>query len=399
MTVPLNKIKDNLEAIGCKVVVDKKCLKVTYYGKEKSFDISPEWLAEIKSYFRSNQHDFEVENRKLVGPKTIEVGITPLSQEFFGRPKHEFKSPAKRVVRISSASKRFALSFFFTEEYKDFFDAITVRRLRLDRDIEFKDFLWFPQTIEFSIPRKTDKSKLLAEAEPALEACLFKLAVENGECWDFSKKSKRRQITFYEEQEGDELNIPNAKYDTNMLKYFKVAVSSQFPSQSYLSFYHVLEYNFLSVSDESLQGKLKAHINSTSFQGNGDSLDKVISIVKKHSDNSDETEMLMRVLRKYIDEDELIEFIDAVEEQAEEKIYTKNREVFGERFVVQSKKDHAISNVAKLLKHVRNALVHSSDRYNRDDCHIPLTESENIVENYIPLVRFLAEKVIYAKSS
>jgi len=59
----------------------------------------------------------------------------------------------------------------------------------------------------------------------------------------------------------------------------------------------------------------------------------------------------------------------------------------------------AISNVAKLLKHVRNALVHSSDKYNRDECHIPLTESENILEDYIPLVRFLAKKVIYAKSS
>jgi len=396
--VPLSNIKDKLESVGCEVVLDKKCFKVTYEGREKSFDISPEWLSEVKSYNRSNQHDFEAEKRKLIGPKTVEVGITRLSQEFFGRPRHEFKSPKNRLVKISIASKRFALSFFFSEEYKDFFNAITARRFKSDRTFYFKDFLWFPQTIEFSIPRKTDKSKLIAEAMPALEACLFKLAVEKGECWDFSKKRKKRQITFYEELEGDELNIPNATYDTNMLKYFKVAVSSQFPSQSYLSFYHVLEYNFLSVSDESLQGKLKAHINSTSFQGSGDSLDKVISIVKKHSDNSDETEMLMRVLRKFIDEDELIEFINEIEEQAEEKIYTKNRDVFGERFVVQAKKDHAISNVAKLLKHVRNALVHSSDRYNRDDCHIPLTDSESIVENYIPLVRFLAEKVIYAKS-
>ena len=98
--------------------------------------------------------------------------------------------------------------------------------------------------------------KLLDDGMPALEACLFKLAVEKGECWDFSKKRKRRLFTFYEEQEGDFLNIPAASYDLNMLKYFKVAVSSQFPSQSFLSYYHVLEYNFLSVSDESLQGKL-----------------------------------------------------------------------------------------------------------------------------------------------
>ncbi len=398
--MPLTKIKERLEAVGCEVTVSgSNTIAVTHDENEKSIDIPTEWLTEIKSFNRSNQFDFEVGKRKLLGPKSIEIGITRLSQEFFGRPNHEFTAGRSRKVRIAPSSKRFSLNFFHSDEYQDFFEAILVRRFKRDGDIKFKDLFWFPPTIEFSIPRKTDRSKLLSEGMPAIEACLFKLAVEKGECWDFSKKRKRRLFTFYEESEGEELNIPSATYDENMLKYFKVAVSSQFPSQSFLAFYHVLEYNFLSVSDESLEGKLKSHINSTSFHGDSEHLSKIISIVKKHGDTSDETEMLIRVLRKYLDEDELIEFIGEIEEKAEEKLYTKNHEVFGERFVVQAKKDHAIANVAKLLKHVRNALVHSSDRYNREDCHIPLTDSESIVENYIPLVRYLAEKVIYAKSS
>lgn len=397
--MPLAQIKEKLEQVGCSVVLDGKCLVITFDGHEKRVDIPTEWLAEIKSFNKTNQLDFNLERRRLVGPKSIEVGITRLSQEFFGRPKHEFNSPTKRKVRISSASKKWALSFFHSTEYQEFFNVVVVRQFRRDGDLSFSKIMWFPLTIEFSVPRKIDRVKLISEGEPALEACLFKLSVEKSECWDFAKKRKRRSFTFYEEQEGEELHIPTANYDSNMLKYFKVAVSSQFPSQSFLSFYHVLEYNFLSVSDEALQGKLKAHINSTSFQGSGEHLEKVISIVKKHSDNSDETEMLMRVLRKYVDEEELITFISEVEVKAEEKMYTKSHEVFGDRFQVQLKADHAISNVAKMLKHVRNALVHSSDRYNREDCHIPLTDSENVVENYIPLVRFLAEKVIYAKSS
>jgi hypothetical protein len=117
------------------------------------------------------------------------------------------------------------------------------------------------------------------------------------------------------------------------------------------------------------------------------------------SSSSDETEMLMRVLRKYVDEEELIEFISSSEDDAEEKIYTKSREVFGEKLHIQLRPDHAISNTAKLIKHIRNALVHSSDRYSRDDCHIPLTESEDIVREYIPLIRYLSEKVICAKTS
>ena len=398
--MPLTRIKERLEAIDFDVVVNSnRKITVTYEGNEKEIEVSEEWLSEIKSFNRSNQFDFEPSKRKLIGPKSIEIGIIRLSQEFFRRPNHEFNSPNKRKVKISTASKKFALHFFHSDEYTEFFEIFLERRFKGERNMDFKDLFWFPPTIEFSIPRKTDKSKLLAEGISAIEGCLFKLAVERNECWDFSKKRKRRLFTFYEEQEGEELNIPTATYDENMLKYFKVAVSSQFPSQAFLSFYHVLEYNFLSVSDESLEGKLKSHINSISFHGDSENLNKIISIVKKHGDNSDETEMLIRVLRKFLDEDELIEFINEIEEKVDEKLYTKNIEVFGERFAVQAKKDHAIANVAKLLKHVRNALVHSSDRYSREDCHIPLTDSESIVENYIPLVRFLAEKVIYAKSS
>lgn len=397
--MPLNLIKETLEKAGCEVSVNKLSFEVSYEGNLKTFNISKEWEQEIKSFSRSNQYEFDVDKRKLIGPKSVEIGVSRLNHEYFGKANHQFNSASNRKVILAPCSKRFSLSFFTSREYKQFFDAVLVRRIKRDRPLTFENFLWFPASISYNLPRKTERSKLLGEAIPALEACLFKLAVEKGECWDFMKQRKRRLLNYYEETESETLTIPIASYDSNMLKYFKVAISSQFPSQSFLSLYHVLEYNFLSVSDEALHGRLKAHINSTSFNGSCDHIEKVINIVKKHTDNSNETEMLTRVLRKYIDEDDLIEFIESIERTAEDKLYTKSREVFGERFQVQTKKDHAISNVANLLKHVRNALVHSSDRYNRDDCHIPLTDSEYIVEDYIPLIRYLAEKVIYAKSS
>ena len=60
---------------------------------------------------------------------------------------------------------------------------------------------------------------------------------------------------------------------------------------------------------------------------------------------------------------------------------------------------HALSNAAKALKHIRNAIVHSSDRYKRDECHIPLTESEDTIGEYIPLVKYFAEQVIYGTAN
>ncbi|ELY4393948.1 hypothetical protein SMZ41_004052 [Cronobacter sakazakii] len=107
--------------------------------------------------------------------------------------------------------------------------------------------------------------------------------------------------------------------------------------------------------------------------------------------------MLMRVLRKFVDQEELKEFITQFEIAAGDKLYTKSRRVFGENLSINITNEHMIPNTAQMLKHIRNALVHSSDKYNRDDCHIPLTESEELVSYYVPLVRFLAEQIIRAK--
>ncbi len=238
---------------------------------------------------------------------------------------------------------------------------------------------------------------MLDDALKCFDSCLFKLAVDYGQAWELYKQRRSLNIAYTSEDEV-ELNIPFASYDINLVNYYKVAVSSQFPSQSFLSYYHVLEYNFLSVSEEELQAKLRSNIQSTNFCGSLADIESIINTVKKHNDKSDEKDMLIRVLKKYIEPDELKQFIEEFEENIGEKHYTKTRKVFGENLSINIKNnEHMIPNTAHALKHIRNALVHSSDKYNREDCHIPLTESEELVSFYVPLVCFLAEKIICAK--
>ena len=373
--MPLSTIKDILINYGCEVSLDNNIINISHSGESFTLTVDSDWIKDIKSFVRSKLYDFNLEKREMLGPRNIEIAISRLNQDFFlTRPLHEFTSARNRKVKIQLSSHRWSLFFFTTVEYRKYFNSVVVKRIIRKRMRKFDDLFWQPFTIDYSVPRKKDNSKLLNEAIPAMEACLFKLALENGECWDFSKASRPSFKVEYQFNDEEKMTIPIASYDSNMLKYYKVAISSHFSSQQFLAFYHVLEYNFLSVSDEVLYGRLKSHIHSTHFYGSEEQLEKIISIVKKHSDNSDETEMLMRVLRKYVDEDELIEFINNLEHSLNDKIYSKNYEVFGERFQIQTKKDHAIPNTSKLIKHIRNALVHSSDRYNRDDCHIPLTD-------------------------
>lgn len=107
--------------------------------------------------------------------------------------------------------------------------------------------------------------------------------------------------------------------------------------------------------------------------------------------------MLRDVLDKYVPEEDFIEFVNALEQERGEKLYSGSKQrIFGEQLSIKLEKGHALSNTSALLKHIRNALVHSSDRYSRDDCFLPFTESEEIVVKYLPLVQYMAEKVIFA---
>lgn len=124
-----------------------------------------------------------------------------------------------------------------------------------------------------------------------------------------------------------------------------------------------------------------------------------MSVLQKHERNLDETSMLKRVLTKFIDEEELIGFITDLEDKTKEKIFSKPKdEIFGERISIKLEIGHAIANTSKIIKHIRNSLVHSSDKYTREECVTPFSESESIVIKYIPVIKYLAEKIIYANA-
>jgi hypothetical protein len=66
---------------------------------------------------------------------------------------------------------------------------------------------------------------------------------------------------------------------------------------------------------------------------------------------------------------------------------------------VKLEEGHVFGNIAKRIKVLRNALVHSSDRYDRNERFVPLTSAyEKIIRREIPLLRFLAERVVIATS-
>jgi hypothetical protein len=162
----------------------------------------------------------------------------------------------------------------------------------------------------------------------------------------------------------------------------------------FLSFYHVLEFFFVKLSDEELYAKLRARMLTPGFRPITRSLDNVIQDVVDHKRETDEIEMLKLVVRKFVDPADLVAFILRYAEDTKEKIYTATATLFGEEFRTNMDLQHVTGDISRRIKSVRNALVHSSDRHERGERYVPSRQAEEIIGKEIPLLRFMAEKVI-----
>ena len=155
-----------------------------------------------------------------------------------------------------------------------------------------------------------------------MKACLFKLAFAYNECWELRASIKSKGLSLSVPEDEHDKSIPIATYIDELVTFYKIAKSSQFPNQAFLSYYHILEYHFLRVSDEIIHSEMKSQINSISFKSDYKNVSKLIAIIKKHDNTADETEMLKAVLIKYVSEEDLIEFLQSLEKDADEKIYS-----------------------------------------------------------------------------
>lgn len=369
---------------------------IAFERPEQPLVISPdeEWQNAFDAQGRARSSHFDAQARMLVHNNSVEVQLTRLSQGGL-QEEYVMSDVDRNMVRIGGCSKSYAISFFDSPASDSLLRARVNRYLKasIRRRSLSQLFPTFTTAVYTHRGRKTP-ADLAKRALATINRALLTIAVDQHDCLAIWKPKKSVRVAPNGTPVATSI-IPRANYDENVVSYYKVAKASPFPSQSFLAYYNVLEYFFLRVSELVLHDRLTAVLNAPSFRANKSGIDKVISSVRSQDARSDETEMLRNVLERFVAEPDLIEFISALEAGVGERIYTKKRVVFGEQLQVSLVEGHALSNAAKLLKHIRNAIVHSSDKYTREECHIPLSGSEDLIEEFIPLVRFLAERIIF----
>lgn len=394
-------VRDRLTSFGVRASIDDGTLNIEINGEKRTIRIDTEWEDVYTSYKRARSILFDELDLSLTLNRTIEFPLVRLDLEGGRDPLETFTDSRANSVLISRATQEYSLAHFDSPAYKAYFQLLVKPRLERSRVKRhtISILLRSPITAIYSSSGRKIPTDIKKVAVERIQACLVKMAIERHFCFDFWKPRTGKSVTHLGESVDSDAHIPSVSYETDVVNYYLVARSSPFASQSFLAYYHVLEYYFLKVSEDALHHQLSSLINKTSFKSNTDGLDKVISLVRKQARQDDETEMLRKVLQRFVDENDFIQYVRDIEDEYGDKIYSKRRTIFGEHLSINLTEGHALSNAGNLIKHIRNAIVHSSDRYNREECHIPLSHTEETIEEFIPLVRYFAEKIIFGTAS
>lgn len=300
---------------------------------------------------------------------------------------------------IDNCSDNYAWNKLENENFVNYI----LERVRMMRgDADFLQFTKRLFTIKVYNTNQNSAENNLKFTNSIIDSCVFSFSslkqtsINVVETFFKRRRVREQKEEIFKIQTSNNFNFPRVKINPHLLKFYQLASSTEFESHKFLSYYHILEYFFLSVSDQNLYEKLSRRINDPKFRTTSQGLDKLIQDINSHKSENDETEMLKNVMAKYVNEDELIEFIKEYETLISDNIYTKKRTVFGSEINgTNLQSGHIFGPISKHIKAIRNALVHSSDRHERNDRFIPYSKtSMETVKTQIPVLKFLAEKII-----
>lgn len=386
-------------------------IKFSVKTREENFD---DWISTAKIY-NSNKENFILDSSCIhlsdISQNTIEFRLQALKTvssyiPFSNIQEYKFNTEIG-VIKIGYLTKNMSISIFESDLYKDLFlhkvfpiiESRIGRGLR--RSVYIEDFFRLRfKTAIFESGESLNRNNLkaiLLSARKVLNTCFYYLENNNEDA--FSIVNDKIRISPLNSEIDDpelkEFNLPKVNYDAKLLAFYKNAYVSNTSSQAFLSYYHIAEYFFLKCTESNLYRQIKSFIDDPKFSTDEKNLSSMINVIKKHNYESDENKMFFCVIDTFISSQELFRFID--ESMGLKKFDEKN--IFGEK-IDNTTFDEA--NVKKLttqtIKIIRNGIVHSTDRYNRGDRYTPFTKDGDIIQKYLPLMRFIAEKIIAANT-
>ncbi len=196
---------------------------------------------------------------------------------------------------------------------------------------------------------------------------------------------------------------PLREYMSDVVDYYKLALSSNDAYIKYISFYHIMEYFYDEVFKKKMINDLRDKITNPGFlYKNDDKIYEMALFVKNRlrmndeSGQGNELESLKYVLNEYIAIDELKNRISSIDSSA--VLYYQSTKVAfcNAPPIPWTDLQGVYTQIARRVYFTRNSLVHSKSGKNQERYKPYKDESE--LQKEIPLVKAISELIIINSS-
>lgn len=216
---------------------------------------------------------------------------------------------------------------------------------------------------------------------------------------------RRHRIQYLRRGNAEKLDAPHKKYIPDLVHNYQLALSTDSPMLSYLSYYHVAEHWFEEVFQNDIAVKLQTVITSPGFSYKRMKdlrrLIKTVSDELKTRDDEmviNEQSALKMTLIRYVNIPDLVASLDAFDPNLVDYYSSKTVPFSGGEVVnLRDNPDEKLyGKLARRIYKNRNALVH---RKNGAKSRFAPFRDDHALDPEVPIMRFIAEQIIIASAS
>jgi hypothetical protein len=203
----------------------------------------------------------------------------------------------------------------------------------------------------------------------------------------------------------DDLDAPRKKYIPDLVHNYQLALSSESPMLSYISYYHVAEHWFEDVFQNDIALRLQGVITSPGFSYKSmKDLRRLIKIVSDEFKTRDEELIinertaLKLTLERYVNIPELVASLDAFDSSLLD-YYANTKVKFSGGVMVDLRsvpEDKLYGKLAQRIYMTRNALVH---RKNGAKSRFAPFKDDHELDPELTMMRFIAEQIIITSAT
>lgn len=269
----------------------------------------------------------------------------------------------------------------FEEKFRDVFSEIFLKnkiglQIKTEKKLSFSELEKLLTSFSFEYMYLKNNALIIGED-------IYKIFSINNEVKDVKKTQDKG---------------PSRIYTKKLVDFYRRALYSYDPYVQYISYYHILEYNYDEIFKKNVIADLKNKLTAVGFSYKKDEkIYELFKVIKKrlrdnrNSGQGNENDSLKLVLLEYITIKEIISRISELDNNAIDRYSTKEVSFSKGSKINWNDPREALSGIQKRIYKTRNSLIHSKSE--NKEVYSPYKDEDELKQE-IPLIRAIAELII-----